>query len=65
MAIETNPENTLYGSYGEFDPSDTANWTDEDWQQYDRHVAQEIAEWEAQTSAEWEIFADYDDEPPF
>lgn len=65
MAIETNPENTIYGSHGEFYSEHMADWTDEDWQAYDRHVGQDIAEWEAQTAAEWEIFADYDDEPPF
>lgn len=64
MAIETNPENTVYGSCGEFYAEGMADWTDAEWRAYDDYCAAEIAAWD-ESQAEWEIFADYDDEPPF
>lgn len=55
-----------FGSYGYFEGHDvTADWTDEDWQQYDREVAQDIADFEAQTEPYDEFFADDSIEPPF
>lgn len=62
--MNQNPENTIYGSYGEFDNFGTDDWTDEDWRQYDEQIAREIAEWEAD-EADAAIFADYDEDPPF
>lgn len=64
MAIETNPENTVYGSYGEFYAEGMADWTEQDWRDYDAFLAAEFADFE-ESQAEWEIFAAYDDEPPF
>jgi len=65
MSNAYDHENTIYGSYGEFDPQDTSKWTDEDWAAYDRHVGQDIADWEAQTAADFEVMMDMDDTPPF
>ena len=47
MSIETNPENTVCGAYGEFETFGTADWSDEDWRAYDAHVAAEMDEWDA------------------
>jgi hypothetical protein len=65
MMIETNPENIVYGSFGEFDPYGTADWTDEDWAEYDAAVGQEIADWEAECGPFDEFMADDSIEPPF
>lgn len=60
-------ENTPFGTFGEFEGYDqTADWTDEDWQQYDAEVAQDIADFEAQTWHDFdEFYADDSIEPPF
>jgi hypothetical protein len=62
MNVEAN--NTIYGSYGEFDPSEVGGWTDEDWAQYDAYVAEEIAYADARTQEDFENYLP-DDEPPF
>lgn len=62
MMIETNPENTVYGSYGELDATGTADWTDADWAEYDRYVAEEMAQWDEDHADD---YLDFDPEPPF
>lgn len=50
MSNAFDHETTPFAAYGEFDGYDqTADWTDEDWAEYDRQVGQDIADWEAQT----------------
>lgn len=57
-------DTSIYGGMGEF-VSQTENWTDEEWAEYDAQVAQEIAEWESQTSTDWLTDDSLDIEPPF
>lgn len=60
MSNAFDHENTIYGAYGEFDSFDvTADWTEQDWRDYDAHCQAEIAEWEAE-----QALAFYD-EPDF
>lgn len=53
MANAFDHENTPFGSYGEFEGYDqTADWTEQDWQDYDAHVSAEIADFEARQGEE-------------
>jgi hypothetical protein len=56
-------ENTIYGSYGEFDPYGTDEWTDEDWAEYDAQVAEDMALHDEMMDAYWPEPWDFD--PPF
>jgi hypothetical protein len=63
MANAFDHENTVYGGMGEF-LANTEDWTEQDWRDYDDQMAREIAEFE-ESEQNWDIFASYDDEPPF
>lgn len=43
-----------FGSFGTFDSFDvTSEWTDEDWAEHDRHVAEEMAKFDAETEDDY------------
>lgn len=63
--LMSKAENTIYGSYGEFQP---VEMTDAEWAAYDAHIASEMEQWDADQAAEYEAYAAFDDfygEPPF
>ena len=58
-------ENTIYGSYGEFESYGLPS-TDEEWAEYDRQVAEDMAAFDAMAEAgEIPFFPGEDFEPPF
>jgi hypothetical protein len=59
MSNAFDADNTPFGTYGEFDPWLTSEWTDEDWQQYDADIAAELANDAAEREAlYWEAEAE-------
>lgn len=65
MMIEnsTPVDETPFGAFGTFDGYDqTADWTDEDWAEYDRYVAEEMDKWDEDHADD---YVDLDPEPPF
>lgn len=58
MAYES--ENTVYGSYGEFEPIPFEDDNATAWAEHDTQVASEVAAWEAEAMAD---FYDYEPSP--
>jgi len=62
--FEAYPDNTIYGSYGEFTDG-LENMTDEDWAIYDAQVAEDMARYDAENAWDTDLYVDLDTEPPF